>query len=291
LEAPSPPPRHAVSSLDWIDAPASPEPALDAAAQRATAEGHARAVEARRAAEAAARDALAGSPRLLRRFERLLADAQHILPIREEQVAELTLPWPVMRRAVLRIGEALTERGVLREVEDVFFLTHDEAITSLRGDGRPRDADVDARRRLRVEQGRLVPPFVIGHMAGPLRRFWERYPRLFGADPSPEAIVSGVPASAGRATGPVRVIRGPDEFDRLRAGEVLVAPLTAPAWTPLFARAAAVVTDVGSPAAHASIIAREYGIPAVVGCVDATARLRDGMLVTVDGRTGNVLPA
>jgi pyruvate,water dikinase len=192
---------------------------------------------------------------------------------------------------VLRIGEALTERGVLREVEDVFFLTHDEAITSLSGDGRPRDADVDARRRLRVEQGSLVPPFVIGHMAGPLRRFWESYPRLFGADPSPEAIVSGVPASAGRATGPVRVIRGPDEFDRLRAGEVLVAPLTAPAWTPLFARAAAVVTDVGSPAAHASIIAREYGIPAVVGCVDATARLRDGMLVTVDGRTGNVLPA
>jgi pyruvate,water dikinase len=64
--------------------------------------------------------------------------------------------------------------------------------------------------------------------------------------------------------------------------------MTAPAWTPLFRTAAAVVTDVGSPAAHASIIAREYGIPAVVGCGDATARLRDGMRVTVDGGTGNV---
>jgi pyruvate,water dikinase len=84
------------------------------------------------------------------------------------------------------------------------------------------------------------------------------------------------------------VIRGPAEFDQLQDGEVLVAPLTAPAWTPLFHRAAAVVTDVGSPAAHASIIAREFGIPAVVGCGDATARLRNGMRVTVDGGTGNV---
>jgi pyruvate,water dikinase len=261
------------------------------AAKGATADGHARAVAAREAAEAAARAALAGAPRQLRAFERLLADAQHIVPIREEQVAELTLPWPAMRRAVLRIGQALVERGVIGDTEDVFFLTRAEALAGLAGDGQAGAVDVDARRRLRTEQARLVPPVLIGHMARPLRRFWDNYPRMFGADPSPEAIVSGVPASAGRVTGPVRVIRGPDEFDRLQAGEILVAPLTAPAWTPLFARAAAVVTDVGSPAAHASIIAREYGIPAVVGCVDATSRLRDGMVVTVDGRTGNVLPA
>ena len=112
-----------------------------------------------------------------------------------------------------------------------------------------------------------------------------------GADPTETAIVSGTPASAGRATALVRVIRGPDEFDDLQDGVILVAALTAPAWTPLFTRAAAVVTDVGSPAAHASIIAREYGIPAVVGCGDATARLRTGMRVTVEGGTGNVVAA
>ena len=284
LEKPSSLPRHAVVSLDWIHAPAPVAGAADGAAN-----GHARAVEGRQAAEAAARAALAGSPRRLRAFERLLSDAQHIVPIREEQVAELTLPWPVMRRAVLRIGETLVERGVLSDPEDVFFLTRDEALDGLAGDARP--VDVDARRRLRAEQARLVPPVLIGHMAGPLRRFWEGYPALFGADPSDDAIVSGVPASAGRVTGPVRIVRGPGEFDLLQPGEILVAPLTAPAWTPLFAQAAAVVTDVGSPAAHASIIAREYGIPAVVGCVDATSRLRDGMMVTVDGGTGNVLPA
>jgi len=84
------------------------------------------------------------------------------------------------------------------------------------------------------------------------------------------------------------VVRGPADFDALLQGEVLVAPVTAPAWTPLFGLASAVVTDVGSAAAHASIIAREYGIPAVVGCGDATSRLHTGMRVTVDGGTGNV---
>ena len=285
LEAPPALPRHAVVSLDWIHAPAP----LPDTAEDARAAGHAQAVEARQAAESAARAILASSPRRLRAFERLLADAQHIVPIREEQIAELTLPWPVMRRAVLRIGAALAERGIVKDAEDVFFLTRDEALAGLAG--KVGAVDVDTRRRLRDEQARLVPPVLIGHLARPMRKVWDAYPALFGADPSDDAIVSGIPASAGRVTGPVRVIRGPDEFDRLRHGEILVAPLTAPAWTPLFHRAAAVVTDVGSPAAHASIIAREYGIPAVVGCVDATSRLRDGMVVTVDGRTGNILPA
>jgi pyruvate,water dikinase len=113
---------------------------------------------------------------------------------------------------------------------------------------------------------------------------------MVGAQRSDRALVWGSPASPGRATGVVRIIRGPEEFNRLERGEILVAPLTAPAWTPLFTLAAAVVTDVGSAASHASIIAREYGIPAVVGCGDATARLRTGMRVTVDGATGNVEP-
>jgi rifampicin phosphotransferase len=86
----------------------------------------------------------------------------------------------------------------------------------------------------------------------------------------------------------VRVIRGPEDFERFQPGEVLVAQVTAPAWTPLFGRAAAVVTDGGSLAAHASLVAREYGIAAVVATGDATARLRDGQRVTVDGSAGVV---
>src|SRR6266508_3702001 len=94
---------------------------------------------------------------------------------------------------------------------------------------------------------------------------------------------------AGRATGRARLVRDATEFDRLQKGEVLVCPVTTPAWTQPFERAAAVVTDVGSPASHASIIAREYGIPAVVGTGDGTTRIHEGELVTVDGGAGVVV--
>jgi pyruvate,water dikinase len=102
------------------------------------------------------------------------------------------------------------------------------------------------------------------------------------------AAIVGHPASAGQATGPVRILTGPHDFTSLAEGDVLVAPATTPAWTPLFARAAAVVTDGGTLAAHASLVAREYGIPAVVGTGNATRRLRNGQRVTVDGTTGTV---
>jgi pyruvate,water dikinase len=286
FDAPIDPGPHAVVSLDWW------HPTGTHAATATTPAGdHDRLVEARQAAEAAAFAALASSAGRLRAFRRLLAETQHVVPIREAQAQELTIAWPVMRRAVLRIGESLVARGVITEPADIFFLTRGEALAVLGGARLPETVDVPGRRSRREAQARLVPPLLVGRVDPMLRRLWDSFPRLIGAVRSERALVSGAPASPGRATGPVRVIRGPHEFDALQPGEILVAPLTAPAWTPLFTRAAAVVTDVGSAAAHASIIAREYGIPAVVGCGDATARLRTGMRVTVDGSTGNVEPA
>ncbi len=108
-------------------------------------------------------------------------------------------------------------------------------------------------------------------------------------EPEDQVALKGMPASPGRATGSVRVVRGPEDFARFESGDVLVAQVTAPAWTPLFSLAAAVVTDGGSLAAHASLVAREYGIPAVVGVGSATARLRDGQRVLVDGDRGHVV--
>jgi pyruvate,water dikinase len=272
--------RDVIVSLDWWYPTMAPE------ATEPPNQG--RVVEAREAAEAAAFATLASSPRRLRAFRRLLADAQHIVPIREEQTDELTMAWPLMRRAVLRIGESLASRGAIADPDDVFFLSREEVLAALNGAGASPGVDVPRRRTVRAEQARLVPPRQVGRVNPMIQKVWDSFPGLLGARPSNDALVSGVPASAGRATGLVRVIRGPDEFDQLEPGEILVAPVTAPAWTPLFARAAAVVTDVGSAAAHASIIAREYGIPAVVGCGDATARLQTGMRVMVDGTTGNV---
>ena len=277
--------RPAMVSLDWWHAPLLVD-------ETATAQGqtHRRVVEARQAAEAEAFAALASSQRRLRAFRRLLADAQHLVPIREEQTEELTIAWPVMRRAVLRIGEELAGRALIAEPDDVFLLTRTEALSALGGEPLAPTVDVEGRRSLRAAQARLVPPPLVGRTNPMIQRVWDSFPGLIGAVPSDTALVSGVPASAGRATGLVRVIRDPEQFDELQPGEILVAPLTAPAWTPLFTRAAAVVTDVGSAASHASIIAREYGIPAVVGCSDATSRLRTGMRVTVDGSAGNVEP-
>jgi pyruvate,water dikinase len=285
FEPPADPDRHAVASLDWWHAPLP-----YATTATGPVEDHGRLVEARKAAETAAFRALASSPRRLRAFRRLLAETQHLVPVREEQVRDLTIAWPVMRRAVLRIGEALAVRGLIVEPDDVFFLTRAEVLAALGGRSLPATVDLPGRRSKREEQAGLVPPLMVGRANRMLQFMWDQFPRLVGAVRSDRALVSGAPASPGRATGPVRVIRGPHEFDDLQPGEILVAPLTAPAWTPLFTRAAAVVTDVGSVASHTSIIAREYGIPAVVGCGEATARLRTGMRVTVDGGTGNVEP-
>lgn len=103
-----------------------------------------------------------------------------------------------------------------------------------------------------------------------------------------QVVVSGVAASPGVARGTVRVVAEVDQLDALQPGDVLVAPTTEPAWTPAFRVAVAVVTDTGSIAAHAAVVAREFGIPAVVGTGDATERLADGDDVIVDGTTGEV---
>ena len=98
----------------------------------------------------------------------------------------------------------------------------------------------------------------------------------------------GFPGSAGVVEGPVRVLQQPREGDSLRGGEVLVTTVTNVGWTPLFPRLGAIVTDVGAPLSHAAIVARELGIPAVVGCGNATMRLRTGDRVRVDGSAGTV---
>ena len=100
--------------------------------------------------------------------------------------------------------------------------------------------------------------------------------------------LKGIGASTGRVTAPACVLAGAEDFGRMRPGDVLVSATTTPAWTPLFAMASAVVTDIGGPLSHGSIVAREYGIPAVMGTGVATRRIRSGQTVTVDGAAGTV---
>ena len=271
--------RPLLASLDWY------VPIFSAQTSNAVDRSSAR--DRRLAAEAAARSALAGSGRRLARFEKLLAHAQHLQHIREAQMTGLSSAWPVMRRAVERIGEALAETGRISRADDVFFIEHDEMLQAI-GGRRIDAATVTRRRTERNSAKRLVPPDWVGRMPTMTRVAFEITNRAFGARRNLDAIVTGVPASAGRATGPVRLVLGPSDFDSVKPGDVVVAPLTAPAWTPLFSKAAAIVTDVGSGLAHASIIAREFGIPAVVGCGDATRRLSNDQYVIVDGTDGSI---
>jgi pyruvate,water dikinase len=126
--------------------------------------------------------------------------------------------------------------------------------------------------------------------AGPNRRrdVFDAHVPVSPPAPSAGNIIRGQPGSAGRVEGIVQRIDSPDQGDRLQPGEILVASTTNVGWTPLFPRAAAVVTDVGGSLSHAAIVARELGIPAVVGCGDATMRLKTGDRVLVDGRRGTV---
>ena len=101
--------------------------------------------------------------------------------------------------------------------------------------------------------------------------------------------LKGIGASVGCVTAPARVLHGPQDFGQMCPGDVLVAATTTPAWTPLFAMASAVVTDVGGPLSHGSIVAREYGIPAVMGTGVATKRIQSGETITVDGSDGIVV--
>jgi pyruvate,water dikinase len=95
--------------------------------------------------------------------------------------------------------------------------------------------------------------------------------------------------SSGSVTAKASVVLGPSEFDKMTPGSILVSPLTTPAWTQLFAHAAGLVTDVGSILAHGSIVAREYGIPAVLGVGNGTKRIKHGQMITIDGDVGTVI--
>ncbi|UCF60633.1 MAG: hypothetical protein JSV37_12840 [Anaerolineaceae bacterium] len=210
---------------------------------------------------------------------------------REWTRSELTRIFDIIRRFFLRAGE-LSGLG-----DDVFFLTVDELIAVLSGDT-SLTAKIPTRRQA-YEKYRALPPLPgwirghfdpIGWAADPNRRkdIFDANISAHPTAPSIGDVIEGKPGSAGIVEGIVQRIDSPDEGDRLQTGEILVARMTNVGWTPIFPRAGAVVTDIGSSLSHAAIVARELGIPAVVGCGDATIRLKTGDRVQVDGGRGIV---
>ena len=219
-------------------------------------------------------------------FLKLLIEARELLPAREDTHFYATLALPVFHRTTLELGRRLVAAGVLDNAEDLFYFKMEELEDMGRSlvAGQAPQAVVQAWRatvarrkaaRRRLEGVPLVDPRLLPQST------------MVGVGRA-GALLSGTPGSPGIAEGPVRIVRDSHEFNKLRSGDVLVAPYTNPAWTPLFQRAVAVVVDSGSPVSHAAIVAREYGIPAVMATLSGTKTVEDGDLVRVDGSQGLV---
>jgi pyruvate,water dikinase len=184
-----------------------------------------------------------------------------------------------MHRQLLLVGAELARTGGVAAADDVFFLDFDELRVALRGAGM-QDLVAGRRRLYDVElRRRHIPRLLLSDGTDVEAAVMAKRP--------PTGALSGTPASAGTATGTVRVVMDPVGA-RLEPGEILVAPSTDPGWTPLFMTAGALVMEMGGVISHGAVVAREYGIPAVVGVPDATTRLHTGQRVTVDGAAGTV---
>ena len=198
--------------------------------------------------------------------------------LHREAVSSLyTYGYGLFRRHFLTLGARLTQRGAIDHRDNIMYLQLHEirrAVQDAHRDGRYREA-IEERKRSMERCRAITPPTVI-----------------YGDEPLPPHTgsardLSGTPTSRGQYTGPVRVVRGIGDLDKVAPGDVLVVPYSDVGWTPLFAKAGAVVAESGGILSHSSIIAREYAIPAVVS-VHGACSLEDGTLVTVDGYRGTV---
>jgi len=204
--------------------------------------------------------------------------------LRELPKYELVVGLAEVRKQLRRVGEALAAAGTIGHEDDIFFLDLAEARQGL-ADGSGLRHLVEQRREaylLELER-RHVPRLLLSDGTEP------EAVQPVGAVMTANGSLAGSPASAGTVTAVARVILDPVGA-HLEPGEILVAPSTDPGWTPLFLTAGGLVMEMGGPNSHGAVVAREYGIPAVVGVPDATLRLSTGQRITVDGGAGTIVP-
>jgi pyruvate,water dikinase len=290
-----------IDAPTWIDDPTSVLRSLREAVlqpDRDLAEELREQAKQRESRLAAVRAELASHPRaVLEEFEALLKAAQIAAMLRDEHHfwidCKITFH---ARRVTLELGKRLSDRDVLDSPGDVFDLTLAEC--SALGDPEAPTAYlrtlIAERRAERTRYAGITPPPFLG-VPRPLpamdSAFMKAIFKLSGSFMGPPVSGSelrGMPGSRGKVTGPACIVRTLEEAAKLKRGDILVAPTTLPSWTPFFVTAAAVVTGSGGILSHAAVVAREYGIPAVVGARGATEAIRDGQIIEVDGDAGIV---
>lgn len=213
-------------------------------------------------------------------FKRALAWGRESARTRENIKSE-SVRWLVaIRHALLALGARKAETGVLESADDVFFLEYGELGMLASGEERDWRAVVDPRRAEHERFERLSPPPVVVGT-------WDESSGPWTVGESARTL-KGISVSSGVARGRARVFITVDTDQPVYPGEILVAPFTDPGWTPYFIPAAGIVMDMGGLLSHGSIIAREYGIPAVVNVGPATRIISTGQMIEVDGDTGEV---
>nr|ADI19623.1 phosphoenolpyruvate synthase/pyruvate phosphate dikinase [uncultured delta proteobacterium HF0770_45N15] len=221
--------------------------------------------------------------------------ARRYAPVRDEISFLLGSCWSLVRPMAFELGRRLVEVGTFLEAEDTFYLVTEELNQALaaRKSGKALSqlgALAAERRELREARKKHRAPAVVPEAARANKHIARRESmaaQITNDDAS--ATMHGFAVSSGQVTARASVVLGPADFDQMEPGSILVSPLTTPAWTQLFAHAAGLVTDMGSILAHGSIVAREYGIPAVLGVGNGTERIAHGQLITIDGDAGTVV--
>jgi pyruvate,water dikinase len=245
----------------------------------------ARAAERRRVGDEIAA-MVEGDPETHGQFTAALRAAPLFLAGRERSKTNAIRLTHELRLAMHELGRRYVERGVFDQANNFGMVRWDE-LDQLAHDPATLTDAIHEREDGYAELLTLEPTFVF-EGDPPKPSSWPRR----DARPAPVArdgeVLSGIPGCPGKATGRARVVRDSYDPSALAPGDVLVAPITDPSWTPLFVPAAAVIVDVGAPLSHAIIVSRELGIPCVVSVTDATRRIRDGAMVEVDGDTGTV---
>lgn len=238
-------------------------------------------------------------PADVEQFDELLREAREAYPIREAGEAVHARAMGMVRLIALEAGDRMVAAGHLADRAHVVFVELDELVAWLR-----EPYDVADRVRIRRGQDRWargrspepylgpevpMPPLEAFHPdIRPVMRLFELISTHDMRPPDLADGADGVAASPGVFTGPVRLVEDAADFERVQDGDVLVAPITTSPWEVLFPHIGALVTEVGGQLSHPAIVAREYGLPAVVGCEGAMTRFRDGQIVRVDGTAGTV---
>lgn len=203
-----------------------------------------------------------------------------------------------MRLVLMAIGRRLAKEGLLRQPEDIMFLEYDELRAYVAcPDGYDGKGIIKKARREWEDAHQVRPRDWVGTATHwsmyeePYHTLWgwpQRFERSQNGNEQPTDEIHGLPASAGIAEGVARVVLGPEEFDAVKNGEIMICKMTNPAWVVVFSKIKGVVTDTGGVLAHTAVVAREFGIPSVVGTGDATYRIKTGDRVRVNGNTGIV---